>query len=68
MLEIMQFSMLCISCYEVQKRKSALFLLHLKEGKCLSQVAINEVVFASQKLFKHTLGRCQAGVNYQRRD
>ncbi len=47
---------------EVQKKESALFLLHLKEGKGLSQSAVNEVVIASQKLFKHTMGRVKAGV------
>ena len=36
--------------HETQKKESALFLLHLKEGKCLSQSAVNEVVYASQRL------------------
>lgn len=47
---------------EAQKKVSALFLLHLKESKGLSQSAVNEVVVASQKLFNHTMGRIQAGV------
>ena len=47
---------------QAQKRESALFLLHLKEEKGLSQSAINEVVIASQKLFKHTISRVEAGV------
>ena len=47
---------------EVQSKQSALFLLRLKEGRCLSQVAVNEVVSACQELFKHTVGHIQAGV------
>ena len=47
---------------QVQKRESTMFLLHLKERKCLSQ-AVNEVMTASQRLFKHTIGCVQAGVN-----
>ena len=39
-----------------------MFLLHLKEEKGLSQSAINEVVIASQKFFKHTISRVEAGV------
>ena len=47
---------------EVQRKPRALFLLRLKEGRCLSQVAVNEVVSACQELFKHTVSRVQAGV------
>lgn len=39
-----------------------MFILHLKEEKCLSQSAVNEVVSATQSLFKHTQGRLRAGV------
>ena len=47
---------------EEQKKQSALFLLHLKEKRCLSQAAVGDVVSSCQRLFEHTIGRMQAGI------
>ena len=43
---------------EVQK-KSALFLFGLKEKRCLSQTAVNDIVTACKDLFKHSVSRVQ---------
>ena len=48
---------------EEQKKKGALFILNLKEIRCLSESAVGHVVKETQKVFKHTIGRIQAGVN-----
>ena len=45
-----------------QQKRSALFLLKLKEVKGLSQSAVNVVVSGCQELFQHSVGRIQAGV------
>ena len=47
---------------EQQQRMSALFLLGLKEGHCLSQVAIDDIVLSCQDMFKHYNLRIRAGV------
>ena len=46
-----------------QKKKSAMFLLQLKEKRCLSQVAIDDIVLASKDLFQHRVGRVRAAVH-----
>ena len=46
-----------------QKKKSAMFLLQLKEKRCLSQVAIDDIVLASKDLFQHSVGRVRAAVH-----
>ena len=48
---------------EQQQKKSALFILNLKEIRCLSESAVDHVVKETQKVFKHTIGRLRAGVN-----
>lgn len=49
--------------YVQQQKRSALFLLNLKEVKGLSQSAVNSVVGGCQELFQHSVGRIQAGVS-----
>ena len=48
---------------DVQKKKGALFILNLKEVRCLSEASIEHIVKETQKMFKHTVGHIQAGVN-----
>ncbi len=45
-----------------QQKKSALYILNLKEIRCLSESAVDHVVKETQKIFKHTVGRLRAGV------
>ena len=47
-----------------QKKESALFILGLKEGKCLSQTAVNDIVDKCQGIFTHTLSRVKARVTH----
>ena len=47
---------------EEVRRSSALFLLKLKELRRTSQIAIDEVVESSRRLFLQTMERAQAGV------
>ena len=49
--------------HEVQQKKSALYLLNLKEVSGLSQSAVEHVVNETQHLFKHGVGRIRSGVN-----
>ena len=46
-----------------QKRKSSMFLLQLKQKRCSSQVAIDDIVIASKDLFQHSVGRVSAAVH-----
>ena len=46
-----------------QKKRSSLFLLHLREERLLTQVAINDVLAGCRELFNHTVCRLQAGVS-----
>lgn len=46
-----------------QKKKSMLFLMHLKEERLMSQSAINDVVSGMKEVFEHSLGRLKAGVS-----
>lgn len=48
---------------EVQKKKGALFILNLKEVHCHSEASIEHIVRETQKIFRHTVGHIQAGVN-----
>ena len=48
---------------DVQRRKGALFILNLKEVRCLSESSIEHIVSETQKIFKHTIGHVKAGVN-----
>lgn len=48
---------------EEQGKKGALFILNLKEIRCLSESAVEHIVKETQKVFKHTMGRLRAGVN-----
>ena len=45
------------------KKKGALYILNLKEIRCLSEAAVDHVVKETQKVFRHTFGRVRAGVN-----
>ncbi len=47
---------------EEQMKKSALFILNLKEIRGLSESAVDHIVIETQKLFNHTFGRLKAGV------
>ena len=49
--------------HEEQKRKMALFMLNLKEIRCLSESAVQHVSKETEKVFRHTMGRVRAGVN-----
>lgn len=49
--------------HKEQQKKGALFMLNLKEVRCLSETAVEHVVKETQKVFKHTMGRIRAGVN-----
>ena len=46
-----------------QKRKSALFILYLKEVKSLSETAIQTVISGCQNMLDYNIKRIQAGVN-----
>lgn len=46
-----------------QKKKSALYLLQLKEERMLTQAAINDVVTGCREVFEHTVCRLRAGVS-----
>lgn len=46
-----------------QKEKAALYILNLKDVRGLSESAVQHVVKQTQAIFKHTLGRIQAGVD-----
>ena len=48
---------------DVQRRKGALYILNLKEVRCLSEASIEHIVSETQKIFKHTIGHIKAGVN-----
>lgn len=48
---------------EEQKKKAALYILNLKEIRGLSQVAIDNIVQETQKVFNHSFGRIKAGVD-----
>ena len=47
---------------EEQIKRVSLFILHLKEGRSLSQIAVNDIVKEVNSLFKHIMGRIKAGV------
>ena len=47
---------------EQQQKMSALFILGLKEGHCLSQSAIDDIISSCQDMFKHHNLRIRAGV------
>ena len=47
---------------ETQQRSSALFLLKLKEKRCLIQTTIDDIVESSQLLFAQSIEHIQAGV------
>jgi hypothetical protein len=49
--------------YTEQMKKSALFILNLKEIRSLSESAVDHIVKETQKMFTHTVGRIRAGVN-----
>lgn len=48
--------------HEEQQKKSALFILNLKEVRGLSESAVSHVVKEAQKVFRHTIGQMRAGV------
>ena len=48
---------------EEQTKKAALFILHLKERRNLSQVAVDDVLKEVNGLFSHVIGRIKAGVH-----
>lgn len=48
---------------DVQRRKGALFILNLKEVRCLSESSIEHIVSETQKIFDHTIRHIKAGVN-----
>lgn len=48
---------------DVQKKKSSLFLMQLKEERMLSQVAINDVVTGCKEVFQHTICHLRAGMS-----
>lgn len=50
---------------EQQQRMSALFLLGLKEGHCLSQTAVDDIVSSCQDMFMHYNLRIRVGVQEQ---
>ena len=50
---------------EQQQRMSALFLVGLKGGHCLSQAAIDDIVSSCQDMFRHYNIRIRAGVQEQ---
>ena len=46
-----------------QKKESAMFILHLKEVKCLSESAVQSVISSYQGMLKYSVQRIQAGIN-----
>jgi hypothetical protein len=54
--------LLCRDSYE-QKKKSALFLMQLKEERLISQAAINDVVTGCKEVFAHTISHLKAGIS-----
>lgn len=46
-----------------QKKKSALFILYLKEIKCLSETAVQDIISSYKSMLEHSVLRIQAGVN-----
>ena len=44
-----------------EQLKSALFILNLKEIRCLSESAIEHIVNETDNIFQHNFGRFQAG-------
>ena len=48
---------------EVQEKKEALFILNLKEVCGLSEAAVDHILGEASKMFRHSLGRIEAGVN-----
>lgn len=48
---------------DVQRKKGALFILNLKEVRCLSESSIEHIISETQKIFRHTIGHIKAGVN-----
>lgn len=46
-----------------QRKKSALFILHLKEIKGLSESAVQSVITSYQGMLEHSIQRIHAGVN-----
>ena len=46
-----------------QKKKSALFLLQLKEERMITQAAINDVVSGCREVFYYTMNRFKAGID-----
>lgn len=46
-----------------QRKKSALYILSLKEVHGLSEAAVDHVLKETEKIFTHTVGRIRAGVN-----
>ena len=49
--------------YAEQMKKSALFILNLKEIRSLPESTVEHIVKETQKMFTHTVGRIRAGVN-----
>ena len=47
---------------EVQVKKEALFILNLKEIRGLSEAAVDRILGETSKMFRHSLGRIEAGV------
>lgn len=46
-----------------QQKKSALYVLNLKDIRCLSDSSVNYVLKQTQEMFQHSIGRIRAGVN-----
>ena len=46
-----------------QKKKSILFLMHLKEERLMTQAAVNDVVSGMKEVCEHSMGRLKAGVS-----
>ena len=47
---------------DVQRHRSGLFLLKLKDFRCISQSAVDDVVDEMTMLCQHTVGRLKAGI------
>ena len=48
-----------------RKKKSCLFLMHLKEERMISQAAIQDVVSGCQDVLEHTVGHLKAAVSHK---
>ena len=48
-----------------RKKKSSLFLMHLKEERMITQAAIQDVVSGCKKVFEHTVGHLKAAVYHK---